>query len=50
MRQNKELKNLKFLYLPTYPGVPQAVAITPESSILDNPKSLIIILLSSSVL
>ena len=35
--------------LPTYPGVPHAVAIIlPSSSVLDNPKSLIIILESSS--
>lgn len=34
--------------IPTYPGVPQAVAIIPESSIFDSPKSLIMILLSSS--
>ena len=35
--------------LPTYPGVPQAVAIIlPSSSVFDNPKSLIIILESSS--
>lgn len=34
---------------PTYPGVPQAVAITsPVPSILDRPKSLIMILESSS--
>ena len=32
----------------TYPGVPQAVAITPDSSILERPKSLIMILLSAS--
>lgn len=38
-------------YLPTYPGVPQAVDITlPEPSILDSPKSLIMILESSSML
>lgn len=34
---------------PTYPGVPQAVAITsPVPSIFDRPKSLIMILDSSS--
>ena len=35
-------------YLPTYPGVPHAVAIIPESSVFDRPKSLIIILESAS--
>lgn len=38
-----------FMHLPTYPGVPQAVAIMlSSSSVLDRPKSLIIILESSS--
>lgn len=37
--------------LPTYPGVPQAVDMTlPDPSIFDSPKSLIIILDSSSIL
>lgn len=37
--------------LPTYPGVPQAVDMTlPTPSIFDSPKSLIIILESSSIL
>lgn len=37
--------------LPTYPGVPQAVDMTlPAPSIFDSPKSLIIILESSSIL
>jgi len=37
--------------VPTYPGVPQAVDMTlPEASILDRPKSLIMILESSSML
>lgn len=36
---------------PTYPGVPQAVDITlPDPSIFDSPKSLIMILESSSML
>ena len=38
-----------FMHLPTYPGVPQAVAIMlSSSSVLDRPKSLIIIFESSS--
>ena len=36
--------------LPTYPGVPQAVDITPCSNVLDRPKSLTMILAFSSVL
>lgn len=39
------------LFLPTYPGVPHAVDITLSApSILDRPKSLIMILESSSML
>lgn len=35
---------------PTYPGVPQAVDITPFSTVLDRPKSLTMILAFSSAL
>lgn len=44
---NRESRKIR-LDVPTYPGVPQAVAIIPLSSILDNPKSDIIIFESSS--
>ena len=35
-------------FSPTYPGVPHAVAMMPDSSVFDKPKSLIIILESSA--
>jgi len=38
------------IYWPTYPGVPHAVAMAPDSSVLERPKSLTIILASSAVL
>ena len=53
-RFQSDLCHLSFKHLaclPTYPGVPHAVDITlPVSSILDRPKSLIMILESSSML
>ena len=48
MKNGKTEIEIEGYNVPTYPGVPHAVAIIPESSIFDRPKSLIIILLSSS--
>lgn len=50
-RNREKYRKKELFFIPTYPGVPQAVDITvPESSILDSPKSLIMMLESSSML